>query len=104
MAQPSEDPLAELRKLGARESPGAVPVIYVESAEERALGYRKSLEAAHSWYQKQFHVQVPITLLVLDRKTWEKFGRAPWPMPHIGRRYGFVVVPAQFEDFGARHS
>ena len=47
-AQQPDPPLTKLRKLGLPEVSGSVPVVYVRSAEQRAIRLQKSLEAAHS--------------------------------------------------------
>src|SRR4051812_9257211 len=65
-AQTADSPPARLRALGALEAPGAVPLFFVPAAKERALRLQKSLEAAHSWYEKQFNIRVPIVLAVVD--------------------------------------
>ena len=62
-----------MRKLGLPEASGSVPVIYVASAKDRALRLQKALEGAHSWYEKQLHVQMPLVLEVLDSETGETF-------------------------------
>jgi hypothetical protein len=71
-AQTAESPSARLRALGAVEVPGAVPLFFVPSAKERALRLQKSLEAAHSWYEKQFNIRVPIVLAVVDAEMEKK--------------------------------
>ncbi len=81
-AQPVEQKLKKLTELGLAEAPGEVPVFYVKSAEERAIRLQKSLQAGHAWFQKQLHVQVPITLAVLDSATWGKVTHYPYGMPH----------------------
>ena len=82
-AQPAEQALKKLRELGLAEAPGEVPAFYVKSAEERAIRLQKSLQAGHSWFQKQLHVEVAITLAVLDPETWEKVTGYPYGMPHM---------------------
>jgi hypothetical protein len=94
-AQQVEDPRTTLRNMGALEATGDVPVIYSPSAEQRALAYQKSLRAAHTWLQKELHVQVPVTLAVLDKKMWEKVSEHQ-PLPHADTRSGLIYVPANW--------
>src|SRR3954453_11170300 len=63
-AQTADSAPARLRAMGAVEVPGAVPVFFMPSAKQRALRLQKSLEAAHSWYERQFDIRVPIVLAV----------------------------------------
>ena len=89
-----------MRKLGLPEASGSVPVIYVASAKERALLLQKAPKDAHSWYEKQLHVQVPIVLAILDSATREKVSD-PITIPHssIARDGpGLIVVPASGAD------
>jgi hypothetical protein len=89
-AQESGDLLTKLRKLQLREKPGAVLLLYSPAAEQRALGYEKSLAAAHAWYERQLQIQLPLNCLaVLDREAWGKYSP--------GSPYPFLpsAVPAQ---------
>jgi hypothetical protein len=82
-AQSAKSPLNKLSELGLPEVPGEVPVVYVKSAEERAIRLQKSLEAGHSWFQKQLHITVPIKLTVLDSEMWSKVSGYPYGPPHM---------------------
>jgi hypothetical protein len=93
--QESDSPLAQLRKLGTPESPGSVPTFYAPSAKERALRLQRSLTAAHSWYEKQLNIRVPIALAVLDLETRKKISDTndgPHSSFSQGGR-GLVVLP-----------
>ena len=88
--------LTKVRKLGLPEAPGSVPAIYVASAKDRALRLQKALEPAHSWYEKQLHVQVPIVLALLDPEERQKVSdRVAIPHSFVARGGpGLIVIPA----------
>src|SRR4051794_776609 len=103
-AQQPDDPLAKLRTLGLSEADGSVPVVYVSSQKERAVRLQKSLEAAHSWFEKQLQVKVPIELAVLDAEMWPKISSGPNGMPFssYASDRGLVVFPGVNRDQGQR--
>ena len=71
-AQTTNSPASRLRALGAVEIPGTVPVFFVASAKERAVRLQKSLEAAHSWYEEQFNIRVPVVLAIVNAEMEQK--------------------------------
>ena len=95
-AQQPESVLQRVRTLGLPEAPGSVPVIYVGSAKERALRLQKSLEAAHSWYENQLRLRVPIVLAVLDPEAGDKISiPIGLPLSRFGDSGpGIVIIPA----------
>jgi hypothetical protein len=76
--------LAAFRQAGIAEAPGPIPVLYVESEKQRALGFQKSLQTARDWYEKQLNVSVPVVMTVLDTPTYDKFNLRNIP---TGRAY-----------------
>jgi len=93
-AQQPDSIVVTVRKIGLPEAPGAIPVVYVPTAKDRALRLQKSIEAAHSWYEKQLNVHGPIVLSVLDAEAREKVSdRAV--SPHSFPVQGLIVIPAQ---------
>jgi hypothetical protein len=96
IAQPRDHTLSKLRELHLRESPGRVPLIYPLVAERRALRYRRALQAAHEWYEKQLRLSLPITLAVLDKETFAKLSSSP--MPYSQFNPGLVVIPTHMDD------
>lgn len=101
--QQTDSELTKLRKLSLLESPGPVPVLYVPSAKERAVRFQKSLEAAHSWYEKQLNVRVPLTLAILDSEAWAK-DVAKYPMAHSEPFSGLVVLPDYTDGIRPGHT
>jgi hypothetical protein len=83
--------LARLRKLGLPEVAGPVPTLYSPSAEARAIRFQRSLTAAHSWYEKQLNIQVPITLAILDAETRQNVSEGQ--IPHSYPNFGLIVEP-----------
>ncbi len=76
-------------------SPGPVPILYVPSAEQEALHLQESIGAAYAWYEKQLHLQnVPVTVEVLDKDLWTRFGATQvYPMPNSIASQGLVFMP-----------
>jgi len=100
IAQQNETELGELRAMKLKERSGPVPVIYSPSAEERALKYRDSLQAAHAWFEQQLGTRVPLTLAVLDKETWTARKKpAPWAMPGSRPAEHLVIFPSRIEDY-----
>lgn len=72
-----ESLLTSLRAAAIAEAPGPIPVFYVESEKQRALGFQKSLQAGVEWYEKQQGVTVSFAVTVFDSPTYEKFQLTP---------------------------
>jgi len=92
--------LARLQGMHLDESPGAVPVLYVAAAKDRALGYQDLEQAAHAWYEEQLLLRAPLTLAVLDRGHYQDPRVAlGWPMPYsITQGQSVIVFPTHIED------
>jgi hypothetical protein len=73
-----------------------VPVIYVASAQARALKYRESLQAAHAWFEAQTGSRLPFVFAVLDQHTYAKIERLGWPMAYAAP--GVLVFASRIED------
>jgi hypothetical protein len=103
-AQDPDSPLVKLRKLHLPESPGSVPVIYVPSAEQRALQYQKELQSAHAWFEERLGIRVPMVLSVLDQATYSVPGSGHWPMPHSNNASvpGLIVMPSRVEEISGQ--
>jgi hypothetical protein len=100
-AQQADSYLIRLRQEAAViEAPGVIPVSFVPSAKERAIRLRTSLEAAHSWYEKQLHTRVPIVLAVLDTATRQRVSGSSNPLPSgtPGRKGpGLIIFPERMQ-------
>jgi hypothetical protein len=96
-AQQPDDRLAALRtssKVRLLEAPGPVPILYVPSAESRAVQIQKAVEAAYAWYEKQLHLHAPVTIYVLDKDMWGRFGGSNYPLPFTrSGPTGQIVMP-----------
>src|SRR5436309_2763843 len=88
----AESPLARVQALELPSDAGVIPVIYSPAAKARAVRYRAALEAAHSWYEAQLGVTLPVTLAVLDKGDWERATPVPYPMPH--NKAGLIMLPS----------
>jgi len=98
-AQESKDPLLALRTLQLAEKPGAVPMVYPPSIEQRAIAYQKSLQAAYAWYLEQLKTHAPMKVLaVLDKEAWQKLqpGR-PYPFTPYCLWAGAVIINADLD-------
>ncbi len=92
--QEPDSPLTHLRKLGIPEVAGSVPALYVPSAKERAIRLQRSLMAAHSWYETQLNIHVPIALAILDSETQKKISPNVGPFSLFAQGGpGLVVLP-----------
>ncbi|MGD1095668.1 MAG: hypothetical protein ABSB35_27205 [Bryobacteraceae bacterium] len=98
-AQGTETQLARLRNLHLPESPGSVPVIYSPPAKERALRYQAELQNAHTWFEEQLRIQVPMLLAVLDREEYQSLG-GRWALPYCHQlsNPGIVFLPSHLEE------
>lgn len=100
-AQGQVDRLSVLRRLNLPELQGSVPVIYVPTARRRALEYQRTLEDAHTWFERQLGVKVPINLAVVDQETYSKLKDFAWPLPYSDPdelNPNVIVFPSRVED------
>ena len=100
-AQQTESRLARLRQLKLPELSGSVPTIYALGAKHRAIAYQQSLEAAHTWFEQQLGVKVPIILAVVDAETYSKLQDFAWPLPYSDPdplNPNLIVFPSRIED------
>jgi hypothetical protein len=95
-AQPPDDRLTALRassKVRLLEAPGPVPMVYVPSAEWRAVRIQKAAEEVYAWDEKQLHLHVPVTLYVLDKEMGERLGFRSYPLPDTDYARGIIRMP-----------
>src|SRR4051794_38427122 len=78
-AQNSAELLAGLRALKLKEADGPVKLMYSAGAGDRAVRWQHALSAAHEWFQQELHMQVPVTLAVLDREHWKQVTEGALP-------------------------
>jgi hypothetical protein len=93
----ADNALARVRALSLPMLKGDVPALYSPAAKTRAELYRSTLEAAHTWYETQLGIAVPVTLAVLDKPDWGQATPVPYPMPNS--KPGLVTLPSRMEDF-----
>jgi len=88
-----------VRELELRSAGGGVELMYSPSSEGRALRWQRSLAAGQDWFQKQLKLQVPVTLVVLNREDWKEVTPQPLPMALAPDR--MIVFPEHVEDIWA---
>ncbi|HEY2463150.1 MAG TPA: hypothetical protein VGI32_03760 [Steroidobacteraceae bacterium] len=100
--------LQRVRALHVPQLRGVVPTYYSPGYKHRAADLQRFVTAELRFAQRQWGVQVPLSLAVLDRAQWSTAERQlPYPMPSVSGEPPVALMPADWsaaEDFFARES
>jgi hypothetical protein len=100
--------LERVQALSAPWLDGIVPTYYSPGYEQRARNLQRFVTAELHFAQRQWGVQVPLSLAVLDRAQWSAAERQlPYPMPSVSGEPPVALMPADWsaaEDFFSRQS
>jgi hypothetical protein len=80
---------------------GTIPAYYSEGLKALALHDQAEIADCASWYSKQLHVSVPVTLAVLNEADWNRVGQlAGYPMAEAFPEEGnIIIMPDSFAKF-----
>ncbi len=85
---------------------GTIPVYYSDGLKATALRDRAEIADCSSWYSRQLHVAVPVTLAVLNKADWNRVGHlADYPMAEAFPEEGNVIImPDSFVSFPGQNT
>ena len=80
---------------------GTIPVYYSDGLKTTARRDQAEIADCSSWYSKQLHVSVAVTLAVLNEADWNRVGHlAGYPMAEAFPEEGNVIImPDSFANF-----
>jgi hypothetical protein len=98
---PPPNALNRLLSLHLPRLEGTIPVYYSDGLITTALRDQAEIADCASWYSRQLHVSVPITLAVVNEADWNRVGQlAGYPMAEAFPQEGNVIImPDSFAKF-----
>ena len=97
----SPDAISRLVALHLPRLDGPLPVYYSRGLKATALRDQAEIADCSSWYSRQLHVSVPVTLAVLNQADWNRVGHlAGYPMAEAFPSEGnIIIMPDSFASF-----
>ncbi|HEY2445177.1 MAG TPA: hypothetical protein VGI20_05500 [Rhizomicrobium sp.] len=78
---------------------GAVPTYYTPGYERHARSLQQFMSDELAFYRRELHVELPLSLAVLDKKQWAQTERQlPYPMPSVTGDPAVAMMPANWAD------